>query len=314
MLVSLSVVLLALVLDQMLGELPRLHPLVGFGHWASFLERRFNRGKKTFRYGLGFCAWICAVIVPVGLACAVEYAVNAMPLLVTLGVKSSVVYLAIGRKSLIAHARAVSTALKFDDLTGARRAVSMIVSRDTRTLNVSGVSKATVETVLENGSDAIFASLFWFFVGGLPGVMLHRLANTLDAMWGYRNVRFNEFGWAAARIDDVLNFIPARLTALAYTAAGKHVEAIRCWRTQASVWSSPNAGPVMAAGAGALCVQLGGAATYGGVEEMRPSLGCGDDAQSADIERALQLLDRSLVIWLVSCLLLGIFSWLICRA
>ncbi|MET0377713.1 MAG: regulatory signaling modulator protein AmpE, partial [Spongiibacteraceae bacterium] len=162
------------------------------------------------------------------------------------------------------------------------------------------VSKAAVETVLENGSDAIFASLFWFAVAGLPGVVLHRAANTLDAMWGYRNARFNEFGCAAARIDDVLNLIPARLTAIAYALSGQCANALRSWRAQASSWSSPNAGPVMAAGAGALGLQLGGAAMYHGAMENRPALGFGRSAQAADIQRALTLLDRSLLLWLLA--------------
>lgn len=298
------VIALALVLDQFLGEPSHLHPLVGFGRWANWLEIRFNRGQKILSYGFGLCAWIVAVIIPLGLASALDAYLKSTTMLITVGVQAGIVYFAIGRNSLAAHARAVASALTANNLPEARRAVSRIVSRDTAALDVTGVSKATVETVLENGSDAIFASLLWFFVGGLPGVVLHRLANTLDAMWGYRTSRFNEFGWAAARIDDVLNFIPARLTALAYALSGHCLQALRCWYTQASAWSSPNAGPVMAAGGGALRVQLGGAARYGDVEEIRPPLGCGEYAQPADIARALRLLDRSLLIWLSSSFLL----------
>jgi adenosylcobinamide-phosphate synthase len=129
-------------------------------------------------------------------------------------------------------------------------------------------------------------------------VVLYRLSNTLDAMWGYRNARYNEFGWAAARLDDVLNYLPARLTALSYTLLGNTRSAWSCWRRQAPCWDSPNAGPVMAAGAGALQVKLGGEAIYDGKLEQRPDLGCGKAAVPADISRAVALVQRTLYLWL----------------
>lgn len=294
-----TVIVLAVLLDQWLGEPRRWHPLVGFGWIANRIENALNRGDDSVRYAKGFVAWIGVVGIPVLLAFALQKIFETLPwLLAALG-EALVVYLAIGRKSLSDHARAVADALNSNDLNKARHAVSMIVTRDTSALDESAVSKAAVETVLENGSDAIFASLFWFAVAGLPGVVLHRAANTLDAMWGYRNARFNAFGCAAARIDDVLNLIPARLTAIAYALSGQCANALRSWRAQASSWSSPNAGPVMAAGAGALGLQLGGAAIYHGATENRPQLGFGRRAQAADIQRALALLDRSLLIWLL---------------
>jgi adenosylcobinamide-phosphate synthase len=131
--------------------------------------------------------------------------------------------------------------------------------------------------------------------------VLFRLANTLDAMWGYRNERYNLFGRTAARIDDALNFIPARLTALSYVllAGPRRVQAWRCWHAQAPHWSSPNAGPVMASGAGALGVTLGGAATYGGHVETRPVLGAGPAARADDIARAWRLVFNTTLLWIV---------------
>ncbi len=135
---------------------------------------------------------------------------------------------------------------------------------------------------------------------------MFRMANTLDAMWGYRTTRLRQFGCTAARLDDALNYLPARLTALSYVLLAPGLEgkrrAWRCWRAQAPAWSSPNAGPVMSSGAGALGVQLGGDAIYDGEVEHRPPLGAGLPATGADIRRAWQLVVRTTTIWLtVAC-------------
>lgn len=125
-------------------------------------------------------------------------------------------YLALGGRSLAEHAERVAADLAAGDLPAARQHVGWIVSRDTGTLDEASVAKACVETTLENGNDAVFGAIFWFVLFGGAGAVLYRLANTLDAMWGYKTERLLRFGWAAARIDDGLNFLPARLTALSY--------------------------------------------------------------------------------------------------
>lgn len=290
---------LALGLDAWWGEPRRLHPLVGFGACANFIEKRLNSGER--RIAKGCLAW-CAIVIPLVLAGYFLQRATATHALSSIFAGALLLYLSIGQQSLREHARAVAISLRADDLPQARRALALMVSRDTEHLDHEGVSKATVESILENGSDAVIASLFWFALAGIPGVLLHRAANTLDAMWGYRNTRFNEFGRIAARVDDVLNFIPARITACAYALLGATANALRCWHSQARAWSSPNAGPVMAAGAGALQLALGGAACYRGEIEQRPILGCGRAAQERDIERALQLLDRS--VWLIASVLI----------
>ncbi|MGH6631228.1 MAG: cobalamin biosynthesis protein, partial [Burkholderiales bacterium] len=165
-------------------------------------------------------------------------------------------------------------------------------------------------SVLENGNDAIFGAIFWFVAAGAPGVVFYRLGNTLDAMWGYRNARYLRFGWCAARLDDLLNILPARLTALSYALLGHFRPAIRCWRVQGAAWKSPNAGPVIAAGAGSLGVVLGGAAVYHGTTQMRPLLGEGQAPDADQIDRALHLIRRVLMLWLT---LLFSGGWIVDR-
>jgi adenosylcobinamide-phosphate synthase len=297
-----SSLVLALVagvlLDLLLGEARRWHPLVGFGRLAGALERRLNTGRR--RIARGLLAWTLAVL-PLSLlawfACGYGGAAAHALLL----------YLGIGLRSLRDHALPIHAALRRADLDAARELTSRIVSRDTRQGSDADLARAGAESLLENGNDAVFGTLFWFLVGGGAGVVLFRLANTLDAMWGYRNARFDLFGRVAARVDDVLNYVPARLTALSYVLLAQRgrLRAWRCWRAQAPAWSSPNAGPVMASGAGALGVRLGGAAVYDGVTELRPPLGDGADACADDIVRAWRLVWRTTLLWVaVACGLL----------
>jgi adenosylcobinamide-phosphate synthase len=291
-----SMILAAVLLDQLLGEPHRFHPLAGFGQLAQRVEKIFYGSADAppvMRYVRGIAAVFVLLIPLVALAALLQ-----QPSISGTLFSIVVLYFAIAPRSLSEHAGRVAHAFFTGDLPDARRQVGLMVSRDTSQLDESGISRATVESVLENGNDAIFAALFWFVLAGAPGVVLYRLSNTLDAMWGYRNARYNYFGWAAARLDDVLNFVPARLTALSYALVGHTRSALHCWRQQAAAWESPNAGPVMASGAGALRVQLGGAAIYHGELEQRPLLGCGMAAGAADIARAVQLVRHTLYVWL----------------
>ncbi|MDO8466353.1 MAG: adenosylcobinamide-phosphate synthase CbiB [Gallionella sp.] len=296
--------LCAVLLDRLLGEPRRFHPLAGFGQLARWVEKIFYGTSIPSPAGGGGLGWgsyirgllsVCVLLIPFVLFAAIAQRSEIFGALFSV----MVLYFAIAPRSLREHAERVANAFSAGDLQEARYQVSMLVSRDTSQLDEEGVARATVESVLENGNDAIFAALFWFVVAGAPGVVLYRLSNTLDAMWGYRNDRYNYFGWAAARLDDVLNFIPARLTALSYALIGHTRSALHCWRQQAAAWESPNAGPVMAAGAGALRVRLGGAAIYHGELEQRPLLGCGMAAGAADIARAIGLVRHTLYVWLI---------------
>ncbi len=293
----------ALLLDRVLGEVTRLHPLVGFGNYASWLERHLNDSSHAgpMQRAAGVMAWLASIMLCLLPAFLLWQFEDFRPWLGVL-----VLYFALGMQSLNDHASRIQAALAAGNLSLARLKVGDIVSRDTAAMQPEDVTRATVESVLENGNDAVFAALFWFAVAGAPGVLLYRLSNTLDAMWGYRTPRFYYFGWAAARIDDVLNYIPARLTALTYALLGHTRNALRCWQQQASAWDSPNAGPVMASGAGSLNILLGGAAHYHGVNETRPVLGASNPPQAKDIARAITMVKRGAWLWVTLLLLVGV--------
>lgn len=303
---SIAVAMLAGVgLDAWLGEPRRLHPLVGFGRVAQAIERRLHRDARL----RGVIAWCVAVLPAVAVAAGTAHLLATWSSWAAMGFSAAMLYLAVGNRSLGEHARAVEMPLCAGDLDTARTMVGRMVSRDTQALDASQVAAAATESVLENGADAVFGALFWFALLGAPGVVLYRLANTLDAMWGYRTARHERFGWAAARIDDLLNYIPARLTALTYAVLGDARRALRCWRTQAPLWDSPNAGPVMAAGAGAIGVRLGGPAPYHGAWEDRPTLGEGDAPDADSIAAASHLVRRGVWFWLCIAAIVAIAAW-----
>ncbi len=283
------VIMAALLLDVWLGEVRRFHPLVGFGNLAQTIERRLYSDSAI----RGLIA-LLLLLVPLT---TLVMLMQLLPWHWLLDIL--LLYLAIGWNSLGIHAKMVQRQLLAENLGAARQQVSYLVSRDATMLDANGVATATIESVLENGNDAIFATIFWFVIAGAPGAVAYRLVNTLDAMWGYRNNRYANFGWAAARLDDVLNYIPARLTAFSYAISGEMRCSLNCWKSQGKLWKSPNAGPVMAAGAGSLGVTLGGAAWYHGKLEQRPTLGQGNSPTATDIDRALGLIRRTLIFWLI---------------
>lgn len=303
------VCLFAAITDYLLAEPRKAHPLVGFGQLAALFETALNRNIFHYSYikrTAGMFAVIILVGPLVGLAWLIIESIEYHWLLDIL-----LLYLIIGNKSLIQHARRVYDALQVNDTNSARLRVSYMVSRNTDDLNEKDISKATVESVLENGNDAVFAAIFWYLVAGIPGAIAYRLVNTLDAMWGYKTPRHLYFGWFAAKLDDIFNFIPARLTAITYALMGKFSIGISCWQHQAHHCDSPNAGPVMTAGAGALGIKLGGPAMYHGKVKFRPEMGAGEQAVRQDILRAIALLQRSVLFWLLVIVLFNfiLFLW-----
>ncbi|NQY27370.1 MAG: cobalamin biosynthesis protein [Piscirickettsiaceae bacterium] len=299
MILTTLIIIVALALDWLIGEPKRWHPLVGFGWLVMRMERCLHQSAVSNNQQIirGFIA-VLLLLIPISFLSYFIAEIDAVSTLFSI----LVLTLCLGHKSLHDHALPIAEALESDDLEQARYHTSRIVSRDPATLNIP---RAAIESVLENGADSVFSALFWFLIGGVPAVIFYRLANTLDAMWGYRNIRYLYFGRFAARLDDVLNYIPARLTALSYALVGNTKLALRAWRQQARLWDSPNAGPVMAAGAGALNITLGGDAQYDGKWHHRILLGYGDSPEAVDIYKALTLLRHSVYLWLVALLLLS---------
>lgn len=292
---SALIILFALFLDLILGEPRRYHPLAGFGYCANRLETRLIRDTQSYNRVRGALAMII-LILPVIAGIIFIQSTFHYPQLIDI----LLLYFAIGRKSLLQHAQVLIKPLQANDLNAARQKVAMIVSRDTSHMQQNDIIKATLETVIENSNDAIFGAIFWFAIAGAPGAIIYRLVNTLDAMWGYKNKRFMHFGWAAAKLDDALNWLPARLTVLSFSLFAKSLKIIPQSFQQGKKCASPNAGPVMSAGAYALGIKLGGDAYYQGRKISKPILGYGRDANTEDIQRSMKLVNTNVLIWLIA--------------
>jgi adenosylcobinamide-phosphate synthase len=215
-----------------------------------------------------------------------------------------ILYFAVGLKSLKLHALQILKPLEENDLATARHFCGYLVSRKTDNLSEQDVSRATVESVLENGHDAAIASFFWFIIGGAPLVILHRLANTLDAMWGYKNKRFIHFGWCAARMDDLLGWPSAKISALLYAfqtnlSLTKTINSLKNGYQQSQQYKSLNGGWVMATGASVLNFKLGGSAIYHGKEVISVTLGCGNTLVNNDILRSINLVNKAVITLIV---------------
>ena len=275
--------------DQVLGDPRRWHPVAGFGQLALGLERHTYADNRS----AGVLHEALLVGGTLGLGCAIQRAVRGRPVLGLLATAAAT-WAVLGGRSLARESEAIADRLSAGDLTGARARVSNLVSRDPEVLDADGVARATLESVAENTSDAVVAPLFWGAVAGVPGLLAYRAINTLDAMVGYRNERYGNFGWAAAKLDDVANWVPARVagalaTVCAPLVGGRPADAIRAVMEQSGQHPSPNGGVVEAAFAGALGVTLGGRNTYGGVEEDRGELGFGPSPAAPDLIRANRL-------------------------
>lgn len=297
------IILAAILLDILFGD-PKRHPLLLIGMMARPVLRRLNyvpTSKVAKRLG---CVAVLIMLIP---ALLLWFILEDWRNTVWQQVCSVfILYYCISAKSLIQHSQRAYSALLTQDISAARFSTSRMVSRDVEHLNPQALTSAVTESVLENGSDGIFAPIFWFFIAGPAGVVAYRIINTLDAMWGYKHQPFTYFGWFAARTDDVLNYIPSRLTALLYFVSHWRFKHWFNMQTQARDWESANAGYTIASGAWALGITLGGARQYQGQLVHRPVLGeLGQEPKISDIDRVHNLIVRSVLIYLC---ILGFFS------
>jgi adenosylcobinamide-phosphate synthase len=274
-------------LDRLLGDPRRLHPVAGFGRAAAALERRTY--AQTRRAGARHVA--LAVGVPVAVSALAQYSTRDRPL-ARAALTALTTWTVLGGTTLLREATTLADALAVGDRPAARAKLPILCGRDSSILCPNELARAAVESVAENTSDAVVAPLCWGAVAGMPGLVGYRAVNTLDAMIGHRSVRYERFGWAAARLDDVANLGPARLTAgltVVTAGRGRRWPALQAWMRDGSKHPSPNAGQVEAAAAGALGLRLGGRNDYGSRVEFRPVLGEGAQPATRDIYRAVRL-------------------------
>lgn len=301
--------LIALAIDAALGWPDRLfrrigHPVTWLGRLIAILDRWLNREGDSAgrRRALGILAALVVIgsataagallqaALPGGWAGALLMGVLAWPL--------------VAARSLHDHVRAVAVPIQAGDIAGARRAVSMIVGRDPALLDAPAITRAATESLAENASDGIVAPLFWGLLLGLPGIAAYKAINTLDSMIGHRTERYAAFGWASARIDDLANLLPSRLTGLLFALTSvRPGAAIGCMARDARRHRSPNAGWPEAAMAGALGIRLSGPRIYAGRIAPEPWLNAAaDDPTPGDLSRALALYTRALTLLAVGLL------------
>lgn len=302
----LSLILVAaILLDLVVGD-PRWlpHPVVLIGKLISSLEQSWNRGKN--RVGKGIVLTTAVIIIVFFVSFVIVFSAYQIHPVAGILVEIYFISTTIAIKGLRTAAQSVLNHLILGNLGEARKSVSMIIGRDTKSLSESEVVRGTVETVAENTVDGITAPLFWAIIGGGPLAMVYRAINTLDSMVGYKNEKFKQFGWASAKLDDVVNWIPARLTALAIWVAAFFIKGSKkkhgwkiTWR-DARKHPSPNSGWSEAMVAGLLGIQLGGINYYNEIKSVRSTMGDPlRDLVRSDIAKSIIYMNGGWIIFVV---------------
>jgi adenosylcobinamide-phosphate synthase len=279
--------------DLLFGDPSRGHPVALFGRGAAAFERLSYADTRSA--GVVHTAALLGALGAAGLLVErVAGRAGRRGTAATATAMAAATFVALGGTSLTRTGEEMAAHLKAGDVEGARRLLPSLCGRDPSVLDAEGLTRAALESVAENTSDAQVAPMLWGAVGGIPAILVYRGANTLDAMIGHRSPRYARFGWAAARFDDAANFVAARATAVlvivcAPVVGGSPFGALRAWRRDAARHPSPNAGVVEAAFAGALGVRLGGPTQYAHELEIRPTLGDGSPPRVFDLARAVRL-------------------------
>lgn len=280
------------VLDLLLGDPRRLpHPVVLFGNLIGWIERKWNKGRCRFLKG-----GVVAVVYPLGVLAAgwgVVWCAQAVGVWCSVLVATVFVFYGLANRSLIQEGGEVIRALREQGLEAGRKRLSWIVGRDTSELTPKEIYTAVLETMAENLSDGVVAPLFYYAIGGFPAMMAYKMVNTLDSMIGYRDERFRQFGCCAARLDDVLNYFPARLTALLMAVVAYRRGLFRFILRNCYMHASPNSGFPESAMAGILDCRFGGAHVYHGLLVEKPYIGDNDrEVGYADYLKAVQVNQR----------------------
>lgn len=298
-----ALLLAALILDALVGEPEQIwkrvrHPVRIMGDFVGWADTKFNNGNRRKAKGAAVMAGGLLASMLVGLLISAVPDFGLLEILVAASL--------LCQKSLVEHVRSVADGLRYG-LQEGRIAVGKIVGRDAGELDADGVARAAIESAAENFSDGVVAPAFWFALLGLPGIIAYKFVNTADSMIGYRNERFREFGWAAAKLDDVASYLPARISAALIAAAHGCWSAFRVMRDDAPRHRSPNAGWPEAALACVIGVALSGPRTYGGVAADFPFVNSGGrkSLSVGDIDRAIGALRRT---WFMGCGALAVIA------
>ena len=299
MTITLIIILFAIVLDRLFPDHGRMRSFVWYEDWVRSVEQRFNAGTR----GQGLAAVVVA-IGPVVLGVFVaRYVLSRVSYSLVYVFDILVLYLCLDLYRLTRTAVAVSESLDSGDLLTAASHLETMTCKTPSDMTEPAIAQATVEAVLKQANTQVMAPLFWFILLGPVAVVLQRLAALLDRLWGHRNPQYAEFGWASARLNDLLGWVPARITALSYGIMGSFEDALQCWRRQAGMWSDINSGPLLASGLGAM--HMGNCDETEDEDVPGVRVGTVLTVNAADIRRVVALLWRVLLFWLAVAILMA---------
>ncbi len=299
MTITLIIILFAIVLDRLFPDRGRMRPFVWYEDWVRSVEQRFNAGTR----GQGLAAVLVAVgPVVLGVFLA-RYILSRVSYSLVYVFDILVLYLCLDLYRLTRTAVAVSESLDSGDLLMAASHLETMICKTPSDITEPAIAQATVEAVLKQANTRVMAPLFWFILLGPVAVVLQRLAAMLDRLWGHRNLQYAEFGWAAARLNDLLGWVPARITALSYGIMGSFEDALHCWRRQAGMWSDINSGPLLASGFGAMHMGACDESEDEDLAGLRTTSTL--IVNAADIRRVVALLWRVLLFWLAIAILMA---------